>query len=107
MGVFLLAEEGVDHRAGGIVHRDQQRERRRLVPQPRVMAAVHLDQHALPGHALAAHPALGRPPAPRTAQSGVDQIRRRVDLPMSMRSRSLSNSLRWVWLTPAYLVRAR
>ena len=73
MGVLLLAEEGVDHRAGGIVHRDQQRERRRLVPQPRVMAAVHLDQHALPGHALAAHPALGRPPAPRTAQSGVDR----------------------------------
>ena len=26
---------------------------------------------------------------------------------MSMRSRSLSNSLRWGWLTPAYLVRAR
>ena len=73
MGVLLLAEEGVDHRAGGIVHRDQQRERRRLVAQPRVMAAVHLDQHALPGQALAAHPAPGRPPAPRTAQSGVDR----------------------------------
>ena len=44
--------ESVDHRAGGIVYRDQQRERRRLVPQPRVMTAVHLDQHALPGWTL-------------------------------------------------------
>ena len=73
VGVFLLTEEGVDHRAGGIVHRDQQREWRRLVPQPRVVAAVHLDQHALPGHALAAHPVLGRTPLSRTAQSGGDQ----------------------------------
>ena len=32
VGVLLLAEEGVDHRTGGIVHCDQQRERRRLVP---------------------------------------------------------------------------
>ena len=71
--VLLLTEEGVDHRASGIVHRDQQRERRRLVPQPRVVAAVHLDQHALTGHALAAYPVLGRTPLPRTAQSGVNQ----------------------------------
>ena len=28
VGVLLLAEDGVDHRAGGIVHGDQQRERR-------------------------------------------------------------------------------
>ena len=62
VGVFLLTEEGVVHRAGGIVHRDQQREWRRLIPQPRVVAAVHLDQHALARHALAAHPVLGRPP---------------------------------------------
>ena len=73
MGVLLLAEEGVDHRTGGIVHCDQQRERRRLVPQPRVMTAVHLDQHALPRHALAAHPVLGWTPSPRTAETGVDQ----------------------------------
>ena len=32
VSVLLLAEEGVDHRTGGIVHCDQQRERRRLVP---------------------------------------------------------------------------
>ena len=72
-GVFLLTEEGVDHRASGIVHRDQQREWRYLIPQPRVVAAVHLDQHALARHALAAHPVFGRTPATRTAQSGVDQ----------------------------------
>ena len=35
------------------------------------------------------------------------RMRRRVALPMSMPSRSLSNSLRWVWLVPAYLVRAK
>ena len=73
VGVLLLAEEGIDHSTGGIVHRDQQRERRRLFPQPRVMTAVHLNQHALPGHAPAAHPVLGRTPSPRTAQTGVDQ----------------------------------
>ena len=37
------------------------------------MVAVHLDQHALLGHALAAHTVPGRTPAPRTAQTGVDQ----------------------------------
>ena len=107
VGVLLLAEEGVDHGTDGIVHCDQQRERRRLFPQPRVMTAVHLDQHALPGHALPAHPVLGRAPSPRTVQPGVDQDARRVVLPMSMPSRSLSNSLRWVWLAPWYVVRAR
>ena len=71
--VFLTAEEGVNYCSGGIVHRDQQRKRRRLIPQPRVVTAVHLDQHALPGHALAAYPVLGRTPSPRTAQPGVDQ----------------------------------
>ena len=71
--VLLFTEEGVDHLTGGIVHRDQQREWRFLVPQPRVMAAVHLDEHTLPRHALAAHPVLGWPPLSRTAQSGVDQ----------------------------------
>ena len=53
-GVLLLAEEGVDHRAGGIGHRDQQRERRHPVPQPRVMTTEHLDQHsACPSAAFA------------------------------------------------------
>ena len=71
--VFLTAEEGGNYRSGGIIHRDQQRERRRLISQPRVVTAIHLDQHSLPGHTLAAHPMLGRTPLPRAAQTGVDQ----------------------------------
>ena len=43
VSVLLLAEESLDHRISGIVHGEQQRERRYLVPQPRVMAAVHLN----------------------------------------------------------------
>ena len=35
------------------------------------------------------------------------KMRRRVVLPMSMPSRSLNNSLRWVWLAPSYRVLAR
>ena len=111
VGVFPLGEAGVNYRTGGIIHRDQQRERRRLVSQPWVMTAVQLDQHALPRHALAAHPVLGRTPSSWTAQTGVDQDAPQaidgVVLPMSMPSRSLNNSLRWVWLAPAYLVRAK
>ena len=68
-----LTEQGVGHRAGGIIDCDQQRERRNLVPQPRVVAAVHLDQHPLSGHSLAAYPVLGRTPSLRTLQPGVDQ----------------------------------
>ena len=37
------------------------------------MTAVHLDQHTLPRHTLAAHPVLGRTPASWTPQTGVDQ----------------------------------
>ena len=37
------------------------------------MTAVQLDQHALPRHALAAQPVLGRTPSSWTAQTGVDQ----------------------------------
>ena len=73
VGILLLAEEGIDHRTGGIVHREQYRELGTVIAQPPVIAAVQLDQHALPGHALTAHPVLGRTPAPRTAQTGVDQ----------------------------------
>ena len=74
VSVLLLAEEGVDHRTGGgIVHREQYRELGNVIAQPPVIAAIHLDQHALPGHALAAHPVFGRTPAARTAQTCVDQ----------------------------------
>ena len=88
VGVLLLAEEGVDHRAGGIVHCDQQRERWNPVPQPRVMTAVHLYQHSLPGHSLAAYPVLWLAPAPGLLNPALPRMRRRVVLPMSMPSRS-------------------
>ena len=35
VAVFLLAKQGVDHRAGGVVHRQQQRERWAVVPHHR------------------------------------------------------------------------
>ena len=73
MAVLLIATPGVDHQAGRVVHRQQQRERRSLISQPQLMTAVQLDQHTLPGHPLTAYPVLGRSSAARTAQSGVDQ----------------------------------
>ena len=73
VGILLLAEEGDDHRTGGIVHRGQYRELGTVIAQLPVIAAVHLDQHSLPRHALAAHPVLGRTPSPQTAQTGIDQ----------------------------------
>ena len=107
VGVLLLAEEGVDHRTGGIVHRDQQSERRRLAPQPRVMTAVHLDQHASRGMRWRRTRCLGGRLRRGLLSPALTRMRRRVVLPMSMPSRSLSNSLRCVWLAPAYLVRAK
>ena len=73
MAVFLLAKQGVDHGAGGVVHRQQQRERWAVVPQPPVIAAVQLDQHARSGHPLATDPVLGWTAPARTAQTGVQQ----------------------------------
>ena len=72
-GILMIAEEGVDHVARGIVHREQDRELRSVLAQPPVITAIHLDQHPLPGHPLPAHPVLGRAPAPRTAEPGVHQ----------------------------------
>ena len=45
-------------------------------------------------------------PLART-EPALTKMRRSVVLPMSTPSRSLSNSLRWEWLAPWYLVRAR
>ena len=71
--VFLPAKQGVDHGAGGVVHRQQQRERWAVVPQPPVIAAVQLDQHARSGHPLATDPVLGWTAPARTAQTRVQQ----------------------------------
>ena len=59
VAVFMIAKQGVDHGAGGVVHRQQQRERWAVVPQPPVITAVQLDQHARSGHPLATDPVLG------------------------------------------------
>ena len=72
-GILMIAEEGVEHAARGIVHREQYRELRSVLAQPPVVTAIHLDQHALQWHPLPAHPVLGRAPAPRTAQPSVAQ----------------------------------
>ena len=74
MGVLLLAEDGVDHRTSGIVHRNQQRERRRLI-RPATGDELPSTWISMPSlrHALAAHPVLGRTPLSRTAQTGGDQ----------------------------------
>ena len=66
--VFPLAEEGVHHGAGGVIHRQQQRELRSRLPQPPVKAAVHLDQHPGLRHSLATHPMLRRTATARAVQ---------------------------------------
>ena len=73
VAVFLPAKQGVDHGAGGVVHRQQQRERWAVVSQPPVITAVQLDQHARSGHPLATDPVLGWTAPARTAQTGVQQ----------------------------------
>ena len=72
-GILLAAEQGVDHAAGGIVHRYQEGELGPVITQPAVIAPVQLYQHACPGHPLTADPVLWRASSPWTAQSGVDQ----------------------------------
>ena len=71
--ILLFTEKCVDHAAGGVVHGEQDRELRSVLAQPAVVTAVQLDQHALLGHPLAAHPVLRRTPASRTVQSRFDQ----------------------------------
>ena len=57
-GVLTGAEDGVDRRAGGVVHGQQQGEFGSPVLQPGVMAAVQLHQHPRLGHPLAAETVL-------------------------------------------------
>ena len=72
-GILMIAEQGARYTACGIVHGEQDRELRSVLAQPPMVTAVQLDQHALSWHPLAAHPVLGRAPAPRTAEASVDQ----------------------------------
>ncbi len=71
--VLLLAEESVDHDAGGVVHGEEQRELGSALAQPAVMSAVQLDQHSFPGHSFTAYQLLWRTPSPRALQPCVDQ----------------------------------
>ena len=71
--VFVLAEHGVDHSAGSVIHRQQQRELQSRLPQPSVIAAVHLDQHPRLRHPLATNPMLGRTATARAVQPGGNQ----------------------------------
>ncbi len=59
-GVLPGPEESIGHHVGGVVHCQQQYESGPSVLQPRVMAAVDLQQHALLGHPFPAYPVLGR-----------------------------------------------
>ena len=67
-GVLLGLEDGVHHRAGGIIHCQQQYEPGSPLLQPGMMAAVDLQQHALLGHPFPPDPVFGR-----TMPPGADQ----------------------------------
>ena len=67
--VLLGSEYGIGHRAGGVVHCQQQYESGPSVLQPAMMAAVDLHQHALLGHTLPAYTMLGGTMAPGTDQA--------------------------------------
>ena len=73
VGILLITEPGVHHPARGVVHRDQQRERWGQVSQPRVIAAVHLDQHPLSRHPLPTDPVFWWSTLPGTAQPSAQQ----------------------------------
>ena len=73
VNVLLLAEQGVDHDAGGVIDGQQQREGRTIVSKPPVVAAVHLYQHALAGHPLPADTVPGRPTVAWALQTGTRQ----------------------------------
>ena len=77
-GVLLLAKQRVGHSASGIVHRQEQGEVGASVPQPGMMAAVNLHQHAFLGHSLPSYPVSGRTTFPRAgnARPGQDAVHR-------------------------------
>ena len=68
-GVLIGLEDGARHRAGSIIHRQQQGEPRPPLFQPGVMAAVDLQQHALLGHPLPPYPVFGGTVPPGAGQT--------------------------------------
>ena len=100
MGVLQLTEQGIDDDPGGVVNRQQQWN---CGPSQPSGAAVYLDitRHVPPNPVFPGRRLRG------LFTPALVSILRNVSRPMSIPSRSLSNSLRCVWLTPAYRVRAR
>ena len=97
-GVLVLTERGVGNHACGIVNGQKQCELRPVPSKPPMVAAVYLYQHPLSGHSLTAYSVFRWPAAARTSKASPTSMRLNVVLPMTMPSRSLSSSLRWVWL---------
>ena len=73
VGILLLTEPGGHHRAGGVIHRQQQHELGASVLQPGVVATVQLHQHASLGHPLTTETVLRRAPAAGTADARLGQ----------------------------------
>ena len=72
-GVLLGTEQRGGHRAGGVVHRQQQGELGTVIAQPPVVAAVDLHQHPFLGHSLSPYPVLGWTPFARAGDAGPGQ----------------------------------
>ena len=68
-GVLLGPEESIGHRAGSVVHCQQQYESGPSALQPRVVAAIDLQQHALLRHPFPPDPVLGRTVLPGAGQA--------------------------------------
>ncbi len=71
MGIFLRAKHRGEDGAGRIVDRGMEDETRAAVFEPRMVAAVHLDEEAGLGHALATATMPGRPPGAGTTDPGL------------------------------------
>ena len=93
-GILGLPEAGVGDHTGGIVHRQQQDEPWPPLLQPRMVAAINLDQHFGLWHTIRADPVLGRPTPARAKQSGSGQDTAHRLAAKVMPSLSRSNSVR-------------
>ena len=98
-GILGVAEQRVRDRACGVVDDEQQGEARTSLLEPGVVAAVDLEQHPRPWHALAPHAVLWRATPPRAGPDRV-RTRRSVGRLRTRPSCSSISSVRWVWLAP-------
>ena len=72
-GVLVGPEARRQDLAGGVVDDQVQGQHGVVVAQPAMLAALDLDQHPLPGHALASYPVARRTPPPRALDTGRGQ----------------------------------